>query len=97
MQQNKVIFTSGRGSQSAWEDDKLQQGIFTYFLVKGLRGEAPEQKNPEFVDLGELETYVVKNVENFTKNRNDKVTQKPQLFEASGMPLDDFPLAIRKR
>ncbi|MBN2433816.1 MAG: caspase family protein, partial [Spirochaetes bacterium] len=97
MPQNKVIFTSGRGSQSAWEDDKLQQGVFTYFLLKGLRGDAPEQKNPEFVDLGELENYVVKNVEKFTKNSKDKVIQVPRIFEADGILLDDFPLAIRKR
>lgn len=94
---NKVIFTAGRGSQVSWEDTTLSQGVFTYFLIKGLSGEALDIRNPEFVDLGELETYVTKNVEKFTKNRKDKQLQRPQLFEASGIPQDDFPVAIRKR
>jgi uncharacterized caspase-like protein len=36
----KAIFTSGTGSQVAYEDDKLKNGVFTHFLLKGFRGEA---------------------------------------------------------
>jgi WD40 repeat protein len=90
--ENKVIFTSGRSTQVSWEDDDFRMGIFTHFLVRGLSGEAPEYRNSNFVNLGELEKYVITNVEAHTKN---KILQKPQLFEASGLINEDFPVAIR--
>ena len=92
MPENKVIFTSGRSTQVSWEDDDFRMGIFTYFLIRGLSGEAPEYSNSNFVNLGELENYVITNVEVRTKN---KILQKPQLFEASGLINEDFPVAIR--
>jgi len=94
--ENKVIFSSGQGTQISWEDRNLKHGVFTYYLLKGLRGEAKESKNPRFVDLGELEEYVQWNVFEHTSNDKKMSPQKPRLWEANGVTNEDFPVAIRK-
>lgn len=94
---NRVIFTSGRGTQLSWEDDTFKKSVFTNFLIKGLEGAAPEQKNPQFIDLGELADYVTKQVSEYTKARPNMAQQFPMLWEKSGVTYEDFPMAIRKK
>jgi hypothetical protein len=95
--ENRVVFSSGRGTQLSWEDTKKEHGIFTYYLLKGLKGEAEENQNSQFVDLGELAAYVQKKVYEHTKNSDQMAPQSPSLWEAGGVTNDDFPVAIRIR
>jgi len=94
---NRVIFTSGRGIQLSWEDETFKKSVFTHFLIKGLEGAAPEHKNPQFIDLGELADYVTKQVSEYTKTHPKMVSQIPMLWEKSGVTYEDFPMAIRKK
>jgi len=94
---NRVIFTSGRGLQLSWEDETFKKSVFTHFLLKGLEGAAPEHKNPQFIDLGELADYVTKQVSEYTKARPNMAQQFPMLWEKSGTTYEDFPVAIRKK
>ena len=50
----RLIGTSGTGK--SFESDKLRHGIYTYYLLRGLRGEADTNRNGE-VTLGELTLY----------------------------------------
>lgn len=93
--ENKVIFTSGSGTQKSWEDDQLQLSVFTHFLLEGLRGKAPEHKNDQFVDLAEINRYVKDKVEYYTRNHPNMSIQIPDMRERSGLLFEDFPLAIR--
>lgn len=92
---NKVIFTSGRDKQQSWEDDDLQQGLFTHYLLKGLGGAAPERANPQFVDLGELMVYVREKVFEHSKNHREMAIQHPKIFASDGISLEEFPVALR--
>jgi hypothetical protein len=51
------LLTAGTPSQSAYGDVQLQQGVFSYFLFKGLAGEADANGDMR-VSLGELADYV---------------------------------------
>ncbi len=95
--ESKVVFSSGRGTQRSWEDVNLQYSVFTYYLLNGLKGEADEIQNSQFVDLGELADYVQKKVLEHTKKSDEMGLQRPRLWEASGVTNEDFPLAIRLR
>jgi len=95
--ENKVIFTSGRGTQPSWEDDTFKNGVFTHFLIKGLQGEAAEHKNPQFIDLGELAAYLQEQVLKHTQQRKEMSPQFPMFYEKNGAPSEDFPVAIRKQ
>ncbi|HZS12159.1 MAG TPA: hypothetical protein VFA38_07900, partial [Nitrospirales bacterium] len=52
-----VIRLIGAGTGASVESEKLRHGLFTYHLVRGLRGEADENLNGE-VTLGELAAYL---------------------------------------
>ncbi|WP_447602025.1 caspase family protein [Nitrospira sp. Nam80] len=74
----RLIGTTGTGK--SFESDKLRHGIYTYYLLRGLRGEADTDRNGE-VTIRELTLYV-----------NDKVLpaarasfhqdQRPQVIPA---------------
>lgn len=94
IRENQVIFSSASGAQLSHEDPNLKQSVFTHFLLKGLRGAAAEEKFPEFIDLGELYKYVRENVSTHVQ-RQLKAAQLPILWEKSGAPDENFPVAIR--
>jgi hypothetical protein len=54
------IFASGANEVSA-EDDRLQHGIFTYYLLKGLKGPA-DADNDGLVSVDEAYRYVTNQV-----------------------------------
>lgn len=56
---NTVKLLSCESHQTSLEDEKWGggRGVFSYYLVKGLRGQADSDEN-RFVDLFELERYV---------------------------------------
>ena len=93
--ENKVVFSSGSGTQLSWEDPDLKLSVFTNYLIHGLSGRAEEQRNSKFIDLGELATYVKNNVRRHTSNHPKMNTQSPRLWEAGGAVNEDFPVAIR--
>ena len=95
MGENKVLFTSGRGREPSWEDTETKLGVFTRYLLEGLNGSAPDHRNPQFVDLGELADFVKRKVKAHTQNDKNMYTQSPQIYGKDGLLLENFPLALR--
>jgi TRAP-type mannitol/chloroaromatic compound transport system substrate-binding protein len=91
----KAIFTSGRGSEISYEDENLKNGVFTYYLLKGFKGEAENRDKDQFVDLVELENYVIHMVKKHTANHKEMNTQRPFLWPAYGLNPEEFPIALR--
>lgn len=59
---NKVIVMAGAtGSQISSDYDRAKHGLFTYYILRGLRGEA-DKKRAGAVELGDLYNYVKANV-----------------------------------
>jgi|AntRauTorckE5430_2_1112549.scaffolds.fasta_scaffold00260_11 hypothetical protein len=56
-----VLFMSSKAKEISIENNGLRQGIFSHYLIKGLKGEA-NINNDEFVRIGELFDYVQANV-----------------------------------
>jgi formylglycine-generating enzyme required for sulfatase activity len=81
----KILFSTKEGRVS-YEDDKLQEGIFTYFLVKALNGEAAGPDG--LVTFRDLADYVSDKMRAYTVERGQ--VQVP--FEA-GESSGDFLLA----
>lgn len=55
------ILTASAGDEVAGSSDVMKHGLFTYYLLKGLRGEADVERTGH-VDLDELHAYVERNV-----------------------------------
>jgi hypothetical protein len=58
---NVTVFSASSGSEisSAWPEKK--HGLFSYYLMKGMRGDADANKDKQ-ITVGELGNYVKENV-----------------------------------
>ena len=61
-----IVFTASQAGEVSQELDKFGHGVFTYFLLKGMKGEA-DINNDYTVTIGELMDYVEDNVKRQTK------------------------------
>lgn len=85
-----ALFMASKEEEYSIEDGSIEQGVFTYFILKGLKGAADTEGNKNnIVTLNELYQYVYKNVSSYTEIRGDK--QHPQL---KGQYDENLPLSI---
>jgi hypothetical protein len=83
-------FFSASANQRSWEDNELQHGVFTYFLLEGLRGAADgklDRVHDEVVTAGELRSYLLDQVGEHTR-------RKFQPQEPAFSPVFDGSLAL---
>jgi hypothetical protein len=82
-----IRLIGGEGFSKGLEDDKHRHGLFTYYLLRGLRGEADTNRDGE-VTLGEVAAYVSQKVAWASKSRFNS-EQRP-LFVPPIKPGDRF-------
>ena len=69
-----AFMQSSESYQTSRESQVLQHGVFTYFLIKGLTGEADKNGNSK-ITIGELFDYVYKKTKNYSEG-----TQTPVMY-----------------
>ncbi len=62
-----ALLVSSKSDEYSLEDMGLRQGIFSHFLIKGLKGEADRNRN-NIVTIQELFDYIYVKVKNYTAN-----------------------------
>ncbi len=77
-----AVITAATGTQISSDYEKEQHGLFTYFVLRGLRGEADIDKNGS-VEVDELYEYVRKEVSNVASEELDR-DQTPLLYPHLG-------------
>ncbi len=80
-----ALLLSSKGEEFSLEDQGLRQGIFSHFLIRGLKGEADTNQN-KIVSIQELYNFVHTSVKNYTAN-----AQTPML---SGNYDANMPVAV---
>lgn len=78
-----AVFLSSSSNETSIESSGLRQGVFTYYLMKGLKGEA-DLNNDLYVTAGELFVYTRKAVIQFSAGK-----QIPVII---GQKLNKIPL-----
>lgn len=63
-----AFLLSSADTEVSLEDNGLRQGVFSHFLIKGLKGDA-DQNQDKMIQLGELFNFVTKEVKRYTLNR----------------------------
>jgi len=71
-----TVITASASDQIASSSPDLKHGIFSYYLMKGLEGEADENKDGT-ITIGKLQTYLAERVPRFAMTMSRK--QEPQL------------------
>jgi len=74
---NIAVMMSCSGNETSMESSDLHQGLFTYYLIKGLGGQANSDKN-KYVTIKELFSYVYRQTR--AKAASMGETQTPELF-----------------
>ena len=77
---NVTVLAAASGSQLSSTYEAAQQGLFSYWLMKGLEGDADANKDKK-ITAGELHEYVAKQVGPMAQTRNRQ--QNPQLMGES--------------
>ena len=80
-----ALLLSSKGDEFSLEDHGLRQGIFSHYLIRGLKGEA-DRNNNRIVSVTELFDFVYTNVRSYTAN-----AQSPRL---TGKFDKDMPIAV---
>jgi len=86
-----MTFMSATPTQRSWEDSQLQHGLFTYYLIQGLSGEADGRGGggrDDTITTRELYRYVLDNVE---ERSSIRFTRQSPVISPTYKP--DFPLA----
>jgi hypothetical protein len=96
--EGRLVFSASSESQDAFESDELKHGIFSYYLLEGLRG-AADATGDGRVTAWELYEYVARTVPARAQLERNAL-QQPQLLgegevrvllaEASHPPIADF-------
>lgn len=60
-----AVILSSRGDEVSLEDQGLRQGVYTHFLIRGLKGEA-DADGDKIVEVSELYQFLATNVHNYT-------------------------------
>ena len=71
-----TVITASASDQIASSSPDLKHGIFSYYLMKGLEGEADENKDGT-ITIGKLQSYLAERVPRFATTMSRK--QEPQL------------------
>jgi TPR repeat protein len=74
---NVTVLAAASGAQLSSTYEAAQQGLFSYWLMKGLEGDADTNKDKK-ITTGELHEYVAKQVGPMAQRRNRQ--QDPQLM-----------------
>lgn len=67
-----ALIMSSKSDETSLESSGLRQGVFSHFLIRGLKGEADIDKN-EVVSVQELYNFIHDNVRSYTRMRQSPV------------------------
>jgi len=84
-----LAFYASKSGQRSFEDDRLQGGIFTHFVVRGLEGEAAAEDG--LISVFDLAKYVTPAVHEYSISRGT-----PQYPYIVGAGSGDFIVGIRE-
>ncbi len=81
MWKNEIKILSSQPGQLSYEDEKWGngRGVFSYYLIKGLQGEADQNKD-SVITISELERYAGENVTLATANKQQPIFEGPNKF-----------------
>lgn len=82
----RVVISASDGKQESLELDEYQHGVFTYYLLEGLRGKA-DSNNDYVVDVDEIWDYVKYQVTDTARRAGNTQTPVFQGAITAGIPL----------
>jgi WD40 repeat protein/uncharacterized caspase-like protein len=82
-----IVFSASRGSELSYEDDRLQNGMFTYELVRALASSSADTDRDGFVSTDELRANVTQAVLTRTYGLQNPTVDRDNLEALFGFPV----------
>ena len=82
-----VVLTSSRGTESSYERDDLQNGVFTAALLHALQSKNTDQDDNGWVSIPELDKVITRSVPKLTYGRQHPSIDKPTSGQEISLPL----------
>ncbi len=73
-QPGTALIMSSKSEETSLESSGLRQGVFSHFLIRGLKGEA-DVNNDRLVTIRELYDFISKNVRDYTGRRQSPILE----------------------
>jgi WD40 repeat protein len=86
-----IVFSSSRGGEFSYEDEKLKNGLFTEAVIDALTTEKADVDGDDIVSTEELRTYVIKSVSSLSADLQHPTVDRDNIYLRF-----DFPLSSRK-
>jgi hypothetical protein len=82
-----IVFSASHGSELSYEDDRLQNGMFTYEMVRALTGPSADTDRNGSVSTDELRAYVSRSVTERTGGLQNPTVDRDNIEALFGRPL----------
>lgn len=69
-----ALIMSSKSNETSVESKGLRQGVFSHYLIRGLKGEA-DRNQDRYVDISELFRFVSQNVQNYTGSKQSPMIE----------------------
>ena len=92
-----VVFSSSRGSELSYEQDALQNGVFTAQLKAGLTNPAADRDRDGLLSSDELRDFVAAEVARLTNDLQHPTIDRDNTEIRLGLPLSDPSLVLLPR
>ncbi len=80
-----VVFSSSKGGEFSYEDDRLQNGFFTYELIQALKGGAENDKG--VAGLDQIRAYVSHAVAKLSDGLQNPTVDRDNLYQQISFPV----------
>lgn len=67
-----VMLSASKSDQTSWDYEEKAHGLFTYFMLKGMRGKDVDKDADGFVDVDELFGYLKKEVASLSRRLHEQ-------------------------
>jgi formylglycine-generating enzyme required for sulfatase activity len=90
--QGEVVMVSCGPGEVSYEDEEFGHGVYTHFLLKGLRGEAPCDEQG-FITVSTLGDYLSRQISGWCKQKRKTPVQNPwmEVRSTRSIPLAGLP------
>jgi WD40 repeat protein len=82
-----IVFSASRGSELSYEDDRIENGVFTFEILQALSAVKADLDQNGSVSTDELREYVIKAVSTRTDGLQNPTVDRDNLEALFGFPL----------
>jgi WD40 repeat protein/uncharacterized caspase-like protein len=82
-----IVFSASHGNELSYEDDRLQNGMFTYELVRALGNPSADADRNGVISTDELRAYVTQKVTARTQGLQNPTVDRDNIEALFGFPL----------